>query len=147
MSPRVRKDSVHPRLQLGASVRPLNFTVRRHMSAPLKSKFLQLFERDQGRCVYCGLDLKADYDRFMMATEDHLVPGSKGSRSRDLSNLILSCRVCNGLKANFVPEPAIDPVKDRRKYIAAVRAHIMGKRADRLKEFMQVTHPGITDYQ
>ena len=27
------KDSVHPRLQSGASVRPLNFTVRRHVSA------------------------------------------------------------------------------------------------------------------
>ena len=52
--------------------------VRRHVAEPPKSKFLQLFERDQGRCVYCGLDLKADYDRFMMATEDHLVPGSKG---------------------------------------------------------------------
>ena len=43
------------------------------MKTPPKSKFLQLFERDQGRCVYCGLDLKADFDRFMMATEDHLV--------------------------------------------------------------------------
>jgi hypothetical protein len=28
VSPRVPEDSVHPRLQLGASVRPLNFTVR-----------------------------------------------------------------------------------------------------------------------
>jgi hypothetical protein len=83
----------------------------------------------------------------MMATEDHLVPGSKGGKSRELTNLILSCRVCNGLKANYVPDPAVDPVADRRRYIAAVRAHIMIKRAERLKEFMQVTHPGITDYQ
>src|SRR6185312_14050961 len=83
-------------------------------SAPPKSKFLQLFERDQGRCVYCGLDLKADYDRFMMATEDHLVPVSKGARNRDLANLVLSCRVCNALKANFVPEPPINPVTERR---------------------------------
>ena len=29
------------------------------------ARFLQLFERDQGRCVYCGLDLKADYDQAM----------------------------------------------------------------------------------
>ena len=138
---------MHPRLFSGASGRPLNFTVRRHMTAPQKSIFLTLFERDQGRCVYCGLDLKADHDRFMMATEDHLVPASKGGRNRDLSNLLLSCRVCNGLKANFVPEPPIDAVKERRKYIAAVRAHIMAKRAERLKEFMQVTHPEIPDYQ
>jgi hypothetical protein len=41
--------------------------------AQLKSKFFQLFERDLGHCVDCGLDFKADYDRFMMVTEDHLV--------------------------------------------------------------------------
>lgn len=116
-------------------------------TTPPKSKFMQLFERDQGRCVYCGLDLKADYDRFMMATEDHLVPVSKGARDRDLANLVLSCRVCNALKANFVPEPPIDPMTERRKYISAVRAHVMRRRSERMKEFMQVTHPGMTDYQ
>ncbi len=117
------------------------------MTQPLKSKFLQLFERDQGRCVYCGMDLKADYDRFMMATEDHLVPQSKGAKGRDLENLILSCAVCNRLKANFVPDPPIDPKTDRRKYISTVRAHIMVRRSERMKEFMQVTHPGLVDYQ
>ena len=45
MSPRVREDSVHPRLQSGASVRPLNFTVRR---APMPQLLVP-----QGRaCVY-----------------------------------------------------------------------------------------------
>ena len=117
------------------------------MAEPPKSKFLQLFERDQGRCVYCGLDLKADYDRFMMATEDHLVPESKGGGGRELPRLVLSCRVCNGLKANFVPDSSLDPVKHRRAYIAAVRAHIMKRRSERLKEFMRVTHPGMKDYQ
>lgn len=112
-----------------------------------KSKFLQLFERDQGRCVYCGLDLKADYDRFMMATEDHLVPGSKGSFGRDLGNLVLSRRTCNSLKGSFLPNPPFDHIKQRRQYITAVRAHIMKKRGERVKEFLQVTHPGISDYQ
>ena len=32
MSPRVREDSVHPRLQSGAYARPLNFTVRRQVT-------------------------------------------------------------------------------------------------------------------
>jgi len=117
------------------------------MAHPSKSKFLQLFERDQGRCVYCGLDLKADYDRFMMATEDHLVPASIVGKGRDLDNLILSCAVCNRLKGHFVPDPAIDPKVERRKYISAVRAHIMARRSERLKDFMQVTHPGQVDYQ
>ncbi len=116
------------------------------MPMPPKLKFLQLFERDQGRCVYCGLALKADYDRFMMATEDHLVPTSKGGK-RDLENLLLSFTVCNRLKSDYVPNPEIDSKIERRKYIASVRAHIMKRRSDRLKEFMQVTHPGLIDYQ
>jgi hypothetical protein len=33
VSPRVRENSVHPRLQSGACVRPLNFTVRQHVSS------------------------------------------------------------------------------------------------------------------
>ena len=63
------------------------------MANPPKSKFLQLFERDQGRCVYCGMDLKADQDRFLTATEDHLVPASKGGKGRNLENLILLTEV------------------------------------------------------
>jgi hypothetical protein len=35
MSPRVREDSVHPRLQSGAYARPLNFTVRTRVPALL----------------------------------------------------------------------------------------------------------------
>jgi len=116
------------------------------MGQPVKSKFLQLFERDRGRCVYCGMDLKADYDRFMMATEDHLVPSSKGGKGRSLENLILSCTVCNRLKSNFAPA-GIDPAKNRREYIAAVRDYIYKRRSERMKEFMQVTYPEQTEYQ
>jgi 5-methylcytosine-specific restriction endonuclease McrA len=116
------------------------------MVHPPKSKFVQLFERDKGRCVYCGMDLTADYDRFMMATEDHLVPASKGGKGRNLENLILSCMVCNRLKANYAPE-SIDAIKERRKYISAVREYIYRRRSEKLKEFMQVTHPDQSDYQ
>jgi len=51
------------------------------------------------------------------------------------------------LKANFVPDPPLDFEKQQRDYIAALRAHIMKRRSDRLKEFMRVTHPGMKDYQ
>jgi HNH endonuclease len=105
------------------------------MAHPPRSKFVQLFERDKGRCVYCGMD-----------TEDHLVPASKGGKGRNLENLILSCMVCNRLKANFVPE-SVDAIGERRKYIAAVREYIYKRRSDKLKEFMQVTHPDQSDYQ
>jgi 5-methylcytosine-specific restriction endonuclease McrA len=116
------------------------------MAHPPKSIFVQFFERDKGRCVYCGMDLTADYDRFMMATEDHLVPASKGGKGRNLENLILSCMVCNRLKANYVPE-SVDAIKERRKYIGAVRDYVYKRRSEKLKEFMQVTHPDQYDYQ
>jgi 5-methylcytosine-specific restriction endonuclease McrA len=126
--------------------RAAHFHVRPQMTHPPKSKFVQLFERDKGRCVYCGMDLTADYDRFMMATEDHLVPASKGGKGRELENLILSCMVCNRLKANYIPE-SIDVAKDRRKYIAAIREYIYKRRSEKLREFMQVTHPDQSDYR
>lgn len=97
--------------------------------------------------MYCGLDLKADYDRFMMATEDHLCPGSRGGYAREMDNLVLSCRTCNSPKGSYVPDPPLDHKKQRKQYIVAVRAYIMTRRAKRLKEFLQVTHPGMTDYQ
>ena len=74
------------------------------MGTPPKSIFLQLFERDQGRCVYCGMDLKADYDRFMMATEDHLVPGSK--ETRIVANLMARPAVRNNVLV--VGHPYVD---------------------------------------
>jgi 5-methylcytosine-specific restriction endonuclease McrA len=92
------------------------------------------------------MDLKADHDRFLMETEDHLVPTSVGGKDRNIDNLILSCVICNRLKANFVPS-GIDVKKDRRAYIAAVRKHIFACRSDRLAVFMQVTHPDQPDYQ
>ena len=42
MSPRVRADSVHPRLQLGGITRPLNFTVRCHGRVAMRAAFVSL---------------------------------------------------------------------------------------------------------
>jgi hypothetical protein len=49
VSPRAREDSVHPRLQSGASGRPLNFTVRSHRESRLAMSALVF-----GVCVTIG---------------------------------------------------------------------------------------------
>jgi hypothetical protein len=54
--------------------------------------------------------------------------------------------VCNRLKSDYVPE-SVDAATERRKYIAAVREYIYKRRSEKLKEFMQVTHPDQNDYQ
>ena len=45
MSPRVLEDSLHPRLQSGASVRPLNFTVRSHLGGIQRREELEASPR------------------------------------------------------------------------------------------------------
>jgi 5-methylcytosine-specific restriction endonuclease McrA len=39
--------------------------------------FKSVFDRDNHRCVYCGMDLLVSFDVFMQTEEDHLIPISK----------------------------------------------------------------------
>ena len=55
----------------------------------------EVFERDQGRCRYCGCDLLASFEHYYFAEVDHLLPRSATDRD-DLYNLVLACRGCNG---------------------------------------------------
>lgn len=101
--------------------------------------FSEVFERDRHRCVYCGRDLLVDFETFMMTEEDHLLPRSKGGLD-ELDNVVTSCAVCNGLKANYVPEFQPDAT-NREKYIADIRAYVMERRAAKMAEFTTWTHP------
>lgn len=57
----------------------------------------ELFQKRRGRCSYC--DARMSYEE---ATLDHVTPRSQGGgNTRD--NLRLSCKTCNGLKANMTP--------------------------------------------
>jgi hypothetical protein len=46
-----------------------------------------------------------------------------------------------------VIQGATSATKERRKYIAAIREYIYKRRSEKLKEFMQVTHPDQSDYR
>jgi len=54
---------------------------------------LQLFERDEWICRYCGDRITAE-----TATLDHVVPVSKGGTS-DPENLATCCFICNSIKS------------------------------------------------
>lgn len=61
-------------------------------------------------CFYCSCKLD-EYSR----TVDHLVPASRGGiRSND--NKVYSCRKCNQLKANMMPEEFSDYLQSLIKY-------------------------------
>ena len=95
--------------------------------------FHKAFERDNHRCVYCGKYMLADFEAFMSAEEDHLVPLSKGGEN-DINNIVISCNVCNRLKGNYFPDEIA--VTETAKIIGNVREYIMKKRAQKLKDFM-----------
>jgi hypothetical protein len=59
-----------------------------------------LYERDGGKCAYCGQPVPPDE-----ATRDHVVPRCRGGQDT-WENLVLACRRCNHVKADRTPEEA-----------------------------------------
>ena len=100
--------------------------------------FSHVFQRDQHRCVYCGRDLLIDFEAFMLAQEDHLVPKKKLGTDT-LENLVIACYPCNKLKGDFIPDfPLIKG--NRTKYINAVRDEIMRRRSKNMRDYASWTH-------
>lgn len=95
--------------------------------------FKAAFFHSGHRCVYCCRDLLTDFDTFMLAEEDHLVPLSKGGTDSQ-ENVVIACAVCNRLKGNYAPVNGFDPSK-RNEYIIDVRHFIMAQRAKHMDTF------------
>ncbi len=66
-----------------------------------KARRIKIFERDGGRCAYCGDELA--FDGF---TIDHVIPVAHGG-DNSLGNLRLACRACNCSKGAQIWE-AVD---------------------------------------
>lgn len=56
-----------------------------------------ILAKTEGRCAYCGCELE---DRWAV---EHVIPESKGG-SREITNLVASCRSCNHIKCNRTAE-------------------------------------------
>lgn len=80
-----------------------NIFIKRNKRNILKTKRARILKRDNGLCRYCGDP----------ATEiDHVVPWFLNQNNND-SNLVASCRRCNGLAGDVV----LTSVEDKRAYI------------------------------
>lgn len=98
------------------------------------SKYFKVaFKQSGHRCVYCCRDLLVDFDTFMLAEEDHLVPIGKGGAATQ-DNVVIACAVCNRLKGTYAPDNGFDP-RRRNEYIIDVRHYIMGRRAKHMDTF------------
>lgn len=58
----------------------------------------EVYRKSDGKCLLCGKFI--DYDDF---TVDHIVPLAKGG-TNDISNLQCTCKRCNSIKQDILPE-------------------------------------------
>ena len=103
-----------------------------------KFGWLDAFEANDGKCVYCSRDLATSTDALAESTEEHLVLRSllraNGIHAETEHNMATCCAGCNGLKAEIVP-PASHPCwKNRKAYIKECARFVAGCR---LKNFQK----------
>ena len=71
--------------------------------------FAQVFARDGGRCVYCGVAVRPRARGLHrapdLATLDHLIPRSQGGRTT-WENVATACAPCNLRKGGRTPRQA-----------------------------------------
>lgn len=67
---------------------------------PVCFNIKSLIKRDENTCQYCDKELKSG-ERSV----DHVIPKSQGG-STSWDNCVISCKKCNGFKANRTPEQA-----------------------------------------
>ena len=77
---------------------------------------LNILERDDYRCRYCGLDGRASFENALMMTVDFVVPRArKGKKTPD--NLVACCKPCNAIKGTKV----YSGIDEARVHVMALR--------------------------
>ena len=83
--------------------------------------WVDVFEKSDGKCVYCSRDLAASTDALAESTEEHLVPRSlleaSGVKFDNEHNMAVCCAGCNGLKAESLPPATHACWQSRRAFI------------------------------
>lgn len=92
------------------------------------------YQRHMARCAYCGRDLLVDFDIYMSAHLDHLVPSTKGGGDSD-ENMVLACSVCNILKGNFDPRSTAAEPGGKQELLHSARVHIANRRVEKIEQY------------
>ena len=98
---------------------PLDLTTLTLVAKPVTQKEgLQILERDQFRCRYCGLDGMASFENALVMSVDFVVPRARRGK-KDPRNLVACCRACN-------------MIKGRRVYgsFEEAKAYVLGRREE-----------------
>jgi 5-methylcytosine-specific restriction endonuclease McrA len=62
---------------------------------------LDILQRDDYRCQYCGLDGRASFENALVMSVDFVIPRARKGK-RDPHNLVACCRPCNTIKGRRV---------------------------------------------
>ena len=79
---------------------------------------LEILERDQYRCRYCGLDGNANFENALAMSVDFVLPRARKGK-KDPDNLVACCRTCNTIKGKRV-----------YKSLDEVKAYVMARRGE-----------------
>ena len=81
---------------------PLNLTTFTLVASPVTlEEGLNILERDEYRCQYCGLDGMASFENALAMSVDFVIPRARKGK-KDPRNLVACCRSCNMIKGRRV---------------------------------------------
>jgi len=96
---------------------PLDITTFTLVDNPTSLKeSLAILERDDYRCVYCGLDGRASFENALVMRVDFVVPRAKKGK-KNPTNLVACCGPCNTIKGTKVYKS----FDDAKEYVLARR--------------------------
>jgi hypothetical protein len=90
---------------------PLNLATLTLVERPVTLKEgIEILERDQYVCRYCGLDGRASFENALNMSVDFVIPRARKGK-KDPQNLVACCRSCNMIKGTRVYR-SFDEAKD-----------------------------------
>lgn len=100
---------------------PLNLTTLTLVAKPVTlEEGVQVLERDQYRCRYCGLDGTASFENALIMSVDFVVPRARKGK-KDPGNLVACCRPCNMIKGRRV----YGSFEEAKAYVLARRDELL----------------------
>lgn len=96
-----RLDSWKTAIEMPAVIRLLEFVnPKKHISFFESFTRQNVYERDGGKCMYCGKEVSRNKFTF-----DHVIPKSRGGKT-NWQNIVACCLKCNSKKDNRTPSEA-----------------------------------------